>query len=399
VARREPAGRLLGESGCKRPRDRAAGGAALAGQFESAHHVEGVRKGYAGFGFAEKDVADVGVVVAVIAGGGWDAAFGGGGAVGESEHTPIFFWFETPWTFRGNFSGAQVDFLGIESLFEEGAFGAEEQEAGALGGGENVGAEDGAHVVGIVEGDVESVVGFGAFAFGTDVGVDGLRAAEENHGVVDQVRSNVEQNAGAWNLLLAPGVGFEVGAETIVVGLEPDDAAEGVGGDELAKSGEVAVVAAILVDGEEAVGFIGEIDERGGFVVGSGEGLVDDDVAAGGEASAGEGGVSFVGRGDHDQANVGDGEEFVEGAHDASLRVGGGGFVAGALKDGGEMETGDGADDRGVKGATSQAVADERDINHGEAEAFRLRTRSWSGIEAAESGHRDAVRVTANCPL
>jgi len=213
-----------------------------------------------------------------------------------------------------------------------------------------------------VQKEIEGVVGWAA-AFVANVGGHGCWEAEKLEGMIDEVRTDVEKDAGAGSLALAPGVGFESGTEAIVVRFEADDAAERASGGELEDALEVAIVPAALIDGEEAAAFAGELDEIESFGHGGGEGLVNEYVAAGGEALVRERIVRVVGSGDDDEADIREGEEFFEGANDACVGVGLGGFGAGALQNGGEAQAGNGADYRSVEGSTGEAEADQADVD------------------------------------
>jgi hypothetical protein len=82
--------------------------------------------------------------------------------------------------------------------------------------------------------------------------------------------------------------------------------------------------------------------------------------------------MRVVGSGDDDEADFFLREKLVERADDFYVGIFFGGFVAGALEDGGEMQAGDGANDRGVEGAASEAETDEADFDHEEC-SVRIR--------------------------
>ena len=167
-----------------------------------------------------------------------------------------------------------------------------------------------------MEGDVEGVFDGGLVAVGADAGGDGGGWAEEGECLVDEVRAEVEEHAVGGVGGLLPGVLAGDGAEAVEVGLEGDEAADGVFGDELLDGEEVAVPAAVVEgDDVQALGF-GERAEFEGLFAGGGEGLVDDDVLAGGEGLFSEGEVGLVGGGDDDERDGGVGEDLFEGAGD-----------------------------------------------------------------------------------
>ena len=255
--------------------------AALAGQVEGLHDVEHLAMSDSGFGATLQDIAEVSVEVAIVCCGRRDAAMSWR-AIGVDlrEHAPVFFGLGAPWTFFRNVAEAEANFLGIEGIFGEGSFVAEDHKTSARCGGENAGAESGAHVVGIVEKEIEGVVGW-ATTFVADIGGNGYRQTKKLKSMIDEVRADVEKNAGAGSLPLAPGVGFEIGTKAIVVRFEADDAAERALGGEPQDALEVAIVAAALVNGEKAAAFFGELHKIESFGHGGGERLIYEHIAAG----------------------------------------------------------------------------------------------------------------------
>ncbi len=359
------------------PRESAALIAALARQFESLHDVEHLLVVDCRFGAALQRVAEIGVEIAIVGGRRWNATVGGCAvSIDLSEHAPVFFGLGAPRTLFRNVAEAQADFLGIEGILGEGAFVAEHYEASPRCGGENAGAEGGAHIVRIVEKDIECIVGCAA-TFISNVGVDRCGQAKELKSVVDEVRRDVEKNSGAGNLLLAPGVGFEIGAEAIVVRFEPNDASERACGGELEDALEVAVVAAALVNGEQAAASFCELDEIEGLRHGGGERLVDEDVAACGEALMRERIMRLIGSGNNDELDLADREEFVQRSNDARVWIRLSCLGAGALQDGREAQAGNRADYRRVERASGKAEADQADVN---CFARGLRGHRWKDL-------------------
>ena len=210
-----------------------------------------------------------------------------------------------------------------------------------------------------MEGDVEGVFDGGLVAVGADTGSNGGGRAEEGEGLIDEVRPEVEEHAVGGVGSFLPCVLAGDGAEAVEVGLEGDEAADSLFCDEFFDGEEVAVPAAVVEgDDVEALGF-GERAEFEGLFAGGGEGLVDDDMLSGGKGLFGKGEVGLVGSGDDDERDGRVGEDLVERAGDHDSGVGAGGLVALALHDGGEAEAGDGADERGVEDAATEAVADD----------------------------------------
>jgi hypothetical protein len=143
----------------------------------------------------------------------------------------------------------------------------------ARAAGEHGGAEVGAESW-IVKGDIEGVICGGVVALEADVGANGFGSTKEDNGLVDEMRAEIEEDAGAGSGLFAPGSGAELGTEAVEVRLVGDDAAQLSGGDELLQGFEVAIPAAVLVDGEQAAFPRGQLGDLGGFGVGQGEGFV-----------------------------------------------------------------------------------------------------------------------------
>jgi hypothetical protein len=74
--------------------------------------------------------------------------------------------------------------------------------------------------------------------------------------------------------------------------------------------------------------------------------------------------MRIVWRGDDDEANFIDGEKFIERADAADIGILLGGFVAAALQNRGEPQSGHSANHLRVKSAASQPESDEANIDH-----------------------------------
>ena len=250
-------------------------------------------------GGAVDGVADVGVEEAVVAGSGGDGLAeelgGGGGARCEGEGAPGGFGLFNP---GGGVRGERGDgeasgeggFLGVYPVLLEGAGGAVEEEArGGLGGEHGGSAARGE--ARIVEADVEGVIHQlcvgRVVAVGADAGGNGVGPAEEGDALIDEVRAEVEEEAVGGVRNLFPGVGAGQGAEAVPMGVEGDETAQGDGFEKLVDGEEVGIPAAVVEGGGDEVACVGEIDELGGLLAGGGEGLVNDDVAAGEQALTG----------------------------------------------------------------------------------------------------------------
>src|SRR2546422_11516403 len=92
--------------------------------------------------------------------------------------------------------------------------------------------------------DVERVVGGGAGALDADVGGDRLRTSEQDQRLIEQVRAQVEPQAGAGLRLLAPRARPELRAKTVKVGFERGDAAKHTLRQQFSQGDEVSHVTA-----------------------------------------------------------------------------------------------------------------------------------------------------------
>src|SRR2546426_511480 len=110
-------------------------------------------------------------------------------------------------------------------------------------------------MVGIVRG--------GAVALDADVGGDGLRISEQDQRLIEQVRAQVEPEAGPGLRLLAPRARPELSAEAVKVGFERRHAAEHTFRQEFSQRYEVSHVTAGLVGRAEPGTGKGAGGERG----------------------------------------------------------------------------------------------------------------------------------------
>src|SRR5260370_1002856 len=136
--------------------------------------------------------------------------------------------------------------LRIEAALHDGTCGAVHGKARPRGEGEHRGPQQRAHAR-VVQRDVERVVYSGPVALDTDVGRDRLRWAEEEQGLVEQVRAEVEPDARAGVRLFAPGARLESGAEAVEMGFEARDPAEDTFRQHVSQRGEVSRIAAGFV--------------------------------------------------------------------------------------------------------------------------------------------------------
>src|SRR5258708_1469802 len=174
------------------PRNRTAFLAALAREFEHAHDVQRAFGSHGQRRASEDGVAHIRIVVAVIAGSRWNAPLFERISRGDGEDAPILFRLGAPCRVRRDIATPEIRLLGIECLFHETGLRAEKNEAGTRCGGEDAGSKNRAHAIRIVQSNIKGIVGGGVFTLHSNVGGYGFRQTEEEQGVIDQVRRNVE---------------------------------------------------------------------------------------------------------------------------------------------------------------------------------------------------------------
>ena len=353
-------------------------GAALAGQFEEADYAIAVFGRDREWCCSVDGVAHVGVVAAVVAElgphrrrheGGGVSRDGGYGQVAPGRVTLC-----EPFAFaHAGYFGSGYDgwLLRVEAVLPEAALGAVEDEARGVDAGEHGSAAMGSEAR-VFEGDVEGVFDGGVVAVFADACRDAFGDAEENEGLIDEVRAEVEEHAVGIAAGFFPGGFAGQGTEAVEVGLVGYETAYGMFVEEFADGEEVAVPAAVVEGREDEIACCGEVAQFPGFGAGSGEGLVDDDVLAGEEGLFREGVVGLVGSAYDDKPDGWVGECFFDGTQDAGVRVGLRGFVAFALDDSFEPEAGDCAYKGRVKDLPCESKADYCYADVGHASPFRL---------------------------
>src|SRR5579863_9954279 len=182
--------------------------------------------------------------------------------------------------------------------------------------------------------------------------------------MVDKVRCNVKKDSGAGAGALTPRARTELRTKAIIVRFKTNDASKNATHNELHDSLKIAVVPAVLVDGKHTALLICIFDKRDGFFKRGRERLVHKHIAPGGETLASEWIVRIVRRGDDNEADFLNGQKFVERAHDAHIRILRGGFVAAALQNRRQPQSGDGANYLRVKGSPGESESDETNIDH-----------------------------------
>ena len=134
---------------------------------------------------------------------------------------------------------------------------------------------------------------------------------------------------------------------------------------ELLNCEEIAVPAAVVIDGKQAAPALCELNQFGGLCVTGRKRLVDDHVAAGEQALLRQLEMGAVWSGDDHEANGADCKQVVNRANEGGIWILGCRLGAGALNDDSQSESGDTGDDGRVKSASGETKADESDVNHG----------------------------------
>src|SRR5260370_5134489 len=178
------------------------------------------------------------------------------------------------------------------------------------------------------------------------------------------MRGSSEEDAAARTRAAAPGAGLEVGAMGVVIRFAAEDAAEASVRHKPSNGLKIAIVAAVLIDREQAACILRNLSQRLGVVESCGEGLVNQHVAARCKALPRELIMYVVGRGDDDQMNFLDGEEIIQISNDSNVGIFLGCLAAGPLQNSGKMQTRHGANHRGVKRAPGETESDEANFNH-----------------------------------
>jgi hypothetical protein len=225
--------------------------AALACEFQQSHDVQSALGSDGDGGAPQERIANVGVVVAVIATRRGDAVLFECVSQRSRKDSPILFGFKSPWRVRRNASMPEIVFLRIEGLFNQTALRAEQNEARAQGGGENAGSKNCAHATRVVQRDIERIVSESVFTLDANVGRYSFRQAEEQQGVIDQMGGNIEEDAAARTLRLAPCAVFQLRPVAIISCFETNNSSQGSRSNKLADGLKIAVVTAVLINSQE----------------------------------------------------------------------------------------------------------------------------------------------------
>src|SRR5258706_16143344 len=103
-----------------------------------------------------------------------------------------------------------------------------------------------------MQGEIEGVIGDRMLALDADVAVDRFGQAAKQQRMIDQVWREVEENASAGANALAPCTRLQLGAKTVVVRFKSHQTPETAARNKLLHGLKVAIVAAVLVNGEQS---------------------------------------------------------------------------------------------------------------------------------------------------
>src|SRR5580700_3519175 len=212
--------------------------------------------------------------------------------------------------------------------------------------------------------EVERVIGNGAFALDANIGRQRLGQTEKQQRVVNEMRRKIKKDTAAGPGALAPSAGPKLRSKAIIVRFQANDAPQRTARNEFADRLKIAVIAAILVNGEQPALLLRKRNERNGLVESCREGLVHEHMASRRETFAGDWIMGIVWRGDDDQPDFWIGEQFVQSADDRHIGILRGGLVAAALENCGQAQSGNSADHRRVKRAAGKSKSDETNADH-----------------------------------
>src|SRR3989442_999843 len=154
--------------------------------------------------------------------------------------------------------------------------------------------------------DIERIVSESIFPLDSNVCGNGFRITKEDHRVVDQVRGNIEKDAAprtratARSSSPAPGARARVRGAA-VIRFESDDAAKNSVRNKFSNGLKIAVVAAVLISGEQAACILRNGHKCLGVVESRGKGLFNQPAGARRKALPRELIMYVVGRSDDDQ--------------------------------------------------------------------------------------------------
>src|ERR1700682_539773 len=153
--------------------------------------------------------------------------------------------------------------------------------------------------------------------------------------MIDKVRSDIEQNAGASARALPPCSSLQLRSVAVVIRFETQDAPKSSASHKLPDRLEVSVVTAILINGEQAAGILSQFHQLDSFMHSGCKRLVDDNIATRDQALPSKRIVCIVRRCNDHQLNAPAIEKLTESAHNAHVRILIGRLAATSLQNGG----------------------------------------------------------------
>ena len=362
--------------------------AALAGRdargFEHVHHRHALGGGDGRRRPGRQRVRHAGVEARVVAG----LALDGADRVPGAEPAPVRLGLAPPAGAARRRAGEQRVLLRVHAVLHERPGAAEDVQARPADADRGAGEQVRAHAVRVGEREEHVVHDVDLRVAAIELGVDVARRAEQQQRLIDEVDHEVEEQA------LAAGAGaldgparFGRRPPALVARLEAVHRAERALPQQPLQRQDVGIPAPVLERDRQPPVPRGERGQVAGLVRADRERLVDHDVAAGGQRRRGQRRVRVVRRRDDDEVERRRHlEQLIGGRHDPRPRMTGRGRLdaAGiAGGDGGQLQAGGGADQRGVEGRAAEAVADESDAEgtgcgHGRPAYFNRRARRSS---------------------
>jgi hypothetical protein len=239
-----------------------------------------------------------------------------------------------------------------------------QEKTSASRGSQNGGPQINTQAARIVKSEVERIIGNGALALDTNVSRQRLGQTEKQKRVIDQVRTYIEKDASARPGTFAPRARTKLGTKAIVVRFKANDSSERAARGKFYDRLKVAVVTAILIDGEQTALLLGKLDQNDRFRKSCGERLVHEHVAPRGQTLLRKRKVRFVWRGDDEEADFLDSEKLIERADNADIGIFFGGSVSTAFENRREPQSRHRANYGRVKGTSRESKSDEANIDH-----------------------------------
>ena len=260
AACRDPLGGTQSLTGMVSKGDAAALACALPGGFDDREAGTGVGR-VDGRRVAVQDGSRHGFVIVEVAAGLGDDPLGPPPRVGEKAVLRRV--LDAVAGIAGPQAGLELALLGIEPVFDEARRAAVKGETRPRRCDEDRGAEPDPPPA-IMKDQVVIVVDLGCGALRGDIGDEGVGLAEQQQGLVDQMRPQIIEQAGALGRIVLPALP-DRRPEAVPVHFAQRHFAEAPGLHQLADGQEVAVPTAIVEGSEQALLLLGHRDQRVGF--------------------------------------------------------------------------------------------------------------------------------------